>query len=175
MVQKVVHLLGCTSPKHWLCNNGRTAHHRHQKMTLINNANGQSHSSNISMKNKKSVGGRRRTIKLTFIGAMLLAMYILFIYIILISFETRKSANANEDEGSKSSLSAPYSITVVDQQPLSGSLRRKEADGDSAAGAAESKGADEEVGAKKEEPTIADFCGMCQWHDMGFNCNERVE
>jgi hypothetical protein len=138
-------------------------------MTIIN-ANGQSHPSNISMKKKKSVGGRlrRRTIKLTFIGAILLAMYILFIYIILTSFETRKSAN----EGSQS-LGAPSSITVADQ-PLSGSLRQKDADSDGAAGAAESKGADEEV-AKKEEPTIADFCGMCQWHDMGFNCNERVE
>jgi hypothetical protein len=28
---------------------------------------------------------------------------------------------------------------------------------------------------KKREPTIDDFCGLCQWKSQGFNCNKRVD
>ena len=28
---------------------------------------------------------------------------------------------------------------------------------------------------KQREPTIHDFCGLCQWKGMGFNCNTRVD
>ena len=28
---------------------------------------------------------------------------------------------------------------------------------------------------EQREPTVKDFCGLCQWKGMGFNCNERVD
>ncbi|KAL9180182.1 hypothetical protein ACHAXT_008152 [Thalassiosira profunda] len=98
---------------------------------------------------------KRRTIKLTCIGAILLGMYVVFIYIIFITFDGGHIANQDVTAAGPGRPSNP----VV-------SHLRSNADQSAAASVAT---------AAKKEPTVADFCGMCQYRGMGFNCNERVD
>ncbi|KAL7535482.1 hypothetical protein ACHAXR_008789 [Thalassiosira sp. AJA248-18] len=94
----------------------------------------------------------RRTIKLTCIGAILLAMYVIFVYLILLTFGN--GDGDNNDDGNASSSSSSSS-NLRPQHDATAKLVEEEK--------------------KKKELTIDDFCGLCQWRDQGFNCNERVE
>ena len=107
------------------------------------------------MINKKKK--KRSTIKLTLtcIVCTLLVMYIIFIYFIIAKFDHHQ----HHDGGGSSSSS----LRATQQQQLK------------QPSAEISDNSNNNTQPKKVEPTLQDFCGLCQWRDQGFNCNERID
>jgi len=104
--------------------------------------------------NARLLGGKKNkrwTIKLPFIGAILLVLYGVFIYIITNKFTDTTGA------ASSSNLLRSTGDTIASSQKQQNPTPP---------GAAVPAGKD---------PRIKDFCGLCQWRDQGFNCNDRVE
>ena len=107
------------------------------------------------MINKKKK--KRSTIKLTLtcIVCTLLVMYIIFVYVIIAKFDHHHNSTGG---GSSSS-----SLRATQQQQLK------------QPSAEISDNSNNNTQPKKVEPTLQDFCGLCQWRDQGFNCNERID
>mmetsp|Transcript_26722 Transcript_26722/g.64111 ORF Transcript_26722/g.64111 Transcript_26722/m.64111 type:complete len:986 (+) Transcript_26722:105-3062(+) len=101
---------------------------------------------------------KRPAIKLPFVGAVLLTMYAIFVYFVSITFG---SGSNDRDDPTSSSLSRLRPNKEVESQQKQQQQQQQLVP---AAGAEEVK-----------EPTVDEFCGLCQWKGQGFNCNERVE
>ena len=132
----------------------------HRRLSNNNNNN-----NNNSMKQKK------RQIKVGCIAAILLIMYIIFMYLILISFGRSGSNNNTTDHGesedhahllrqSGGKLDDAHSTSLSDRANNSSIAANILL---------------EETKPKLKELTLQDFCGLCHWRGQGFNCNERVD
>jgi hypothetical protein len=103
------------------------------------------------------------SIRLSCIATLLLLIYAVFIYSVVIIFDNG-GGNQSETHASSSSL-----------------LRRKQHNSTSSILDETKQPTGMEPLPTKESsvsppltPTIDDFCGLCQWRDQNFNCNERV-
>ena len=100
----------------------------------------------------------RMSIKLTFIATLLLLMYVVFIYTVMITFG---NGGGNQSETSSSSLTfSQFSLRHQQHHNSTGNETKL-------------KSIIEQV-KLSSRPTLGDFCGVCQWRDQNFNCNERV-
>lgn len=109
---------------------------------------------------------RGRRIKLTVVGAALMSMYTIFLYAVMVSFDKSGHRELHEDRTSAVSASLragggrdPLKESLDARASLRASLQQRK----------------EEPKKRPRALIIEDFCGMCQWRDMPFNCNERVE
>ena len=113
---------------------------------------------------------KKRQIKVRCIAAVLLIIYIIFIYLILISFDRSGSSNTDHVEEDPTHHLLRYGGKLklnddVHNTSLSDRANKVTASNINI----------EEAQPKLKELTLEDFCGLCHWRGMGFNCNERVD
>jgi len=127
--------------------------------TTVNGTTNGGH--NINMKQQK----RPRKLKITVIATILLSMYIIFIYLILITFH---SGTANDNQDGNAIDKSGY------RPPITSHLLR--ANKSSQTSTSNTQIVNEQTDqSKTRELTLSDFCGLCHWRSQGFNCNERVD
>ena len=132
------------------------------KMGISANGTG-SEGHNIIMKQQK----RPRKLKITVIATILLSMYIIFIYLILITFGSG-TANENNQEGNAID-------TTGYRPPITSHLLRANKSSHQTSTSDAQIDNEQTDQSKTRELTLSDFCGLCHWRSQGFNCNERVD
>lgn len=97
--------------------------------------------------------------KLTWVASLLLFMYAVFIYVVMITFGGNQSITS-----SSSSSSPQFSLRQQQHHPIINETKQQTI--------MEPLLSNDMP--PPSPPIIDDFCGICQWRDQNFNCNERV-
>jgi len=100
---------------------------------------------NVQSKKKK------RRISLTCIFASIVVIYLLFLYLVMVGFDSgKKQENNNDGSDPSSSQLRPAKGNSVKDDVKSQPVEKKQA-------------------------TLNDFCGTCMYRGMDFNCDERID
>ena len=148
-----------------------------------NNNNGSSSSHN-NMKKKQ----RRRTaiiFKPACLGSILLLMYVIFVYLILITFEedsphVDSNSNGNDKGASRRQISSTnsnnsYGAPSPSRQPIKSSSKQQEEESPLDLQQQQQQEQAKLVQFNKDHPDLINFCGECIWKDTLYTCNERIK
>ena len=124
---------------------------------------------NISRSRKKQRGGR---ISITCITTSVVGIFVLYISLVLTKFGDYHQVSSNNGNSSSSSSSSKYGDSIKIRH---GSFSRRNNIA-TATTAPQQETAIHQSSQEQQnrEPTIQDFCGLCQWKGQSFNCNTRI-
>ncbi len=116
--------------------------------------------SNISNNEGKQ---KRRRISLTCILVSLGVTYLIFLYSMIVAFDGGKKLESNNSNNNEGSDPAPSSSSQLRPPAVANSVKKDDAVNKSPP-----------FETNKKQATLADFCGLCNYRNQDFNCDERV-